>query len=145
MKNGFRLLCVYFLICSIAYGADFHAYYTKINSGESFEKYSRTGDYADIVVEVLDGKFVFWRGSSYLPYWESGNDKCSVKEMIRRSGDGNENRPDKVNTYSRVALVESTDEKAVIYWRYLPQFSGTNPHQGTTNQTRHKPEVIPSC
>ena len=45
----------------------FGAYYTKINSAQPFEKYSRTDKYADIVVHVANasGKLVFWRGSSY--------------------------------------------------------------------------------
>ena len=52
--------------------AEFGAYYTKINSGEKFEQFSRTGRHADIVVRdigALNGRLGFWRGSSYLPYW----------------------------------------------------------------------------
>jgi hypothetical protein len=124
------ILGIFMIVGSTLQGGEFKAYYTKINSGEAFEKYSRTGDYADIVVEVSDGKFVFWRGSSYLPYWETGEGKWYVEEMTERSGDGSGIRPDKVNTFSRILLVESTEEQAVIYWRYLPEFSGTNPHLG---------------
>ncbi|MBT5427991.1 MAG: hypothetical protein HOK84_17430 [Bacteroidetes bacterium] len=49
---------------------DFGAYYTKILSDEVFEKYSRTGDYSDLIVDLgsENGKVVFWRGSGYLPY-----------------------------------------------------------------------------
>jgi len=108
----------------------FRAYYTKIDSGEAFEKYSRTGPYADIVVEADKGKFVFWRGSSYLPYWETQKGKTFVEEVIPRSGDGPRQRPDIVNTYSRIFLIESAPEKAVVWWRYLPEFGGKNPHTG---------------
>jgi hypothetical protein len=111
-----------------AFSNDFRAYYTKINSGEDFESYSRTGEYADIVIEVMGGKFVFWRGSSYLPYWQTEKGSWYVEEMIKRRGDGDEKRPDKVNTYSRISLVKNSIDEAVIYWRYLPEFSGTNPH-----------------
>ena len=125
------VICILMLAASdVALAGKFGAYYTKIDSGEEFEMYSRTGPYADIVVEVGDGKFVFWRGSSYLPYWETQEGKWFVDEIIPRSGDGTGKRPDKVNTYSRVALVESSADKAVVYWRYLPQFSGKNPHLG---------------
>lgn len=31
---------------------EFGAYYTRINSGEEFEKYARVGDYADIIVDL---------------------------------------------------------------------------------------------
>ncbi|MHC4069075.1 MAG: LamG domain-containing protein [Planctomycetota bacterium] len=125
------IVCIMILITSVpALAGTFRAYYTKIDSGQVFENYSRTGPYADIVIEVGDGKFVFWRGSSYLPYWETKEGKWFVDEVIPRSGDGSGKRPDKVNTYSRVALIESSDDKAVVYWRYLPQFSGKNPHLG---------------
>jgi hypothetical protein len=118
------------MVPAFAGAADFAAYYSKIDSGEPFEKYSRTGPYADIVVEVGAGKFVFWRGSSYLPYWETQGGRWSVEEIVPRSGDGPPGRPDIVNTYSRIALIESTPDKAVVYWRYLPQFGGKNPHTG---------------
>jgi hypothetical protein len=66
-----------------------------------------------------------------LPYWEPANgDKVFVDEIVERSGDGTETMPDKTNTYSRVSLIENTHEKVVVHWRYLPEFSGTNPHLG---------------
>jgi len=124
-------VCAAILIVSgLAGAADFAAYYTKLDSGQAFEKYSRTGPYADIVVDLGYGKLVFWRGSSFLPYWETQNGKWFVDELIPRSGDGPAKRPDIVNTYSRIALIESTPDKAVVYWRYLPQFGGKNPHTG---------------
>jgi hypothetical protein len=111
---------------------EFGAYYTKIDSGEEFEQYSRTGEYADIIVDLgaENGKFVFWRGSSYLPYWETSQGKWYVDELIPRSGDGSGMRPDKVNTFSVVKIIESTSRRAVIHWRYLSDFSGMNPHIG---------------
>ena len=33
----------------------FGAFYTKLNSGEDFEQYTRTGEYADIVVDLGTG------------------------------------------------------------------------------------------
>ena len=112
---------------------DFGAYYTHIVTNDEFEKYSRTGDYADIVVELgkENGKFVFWRGSSYLPYWETvKGKKIFVDEIIPRSGNGSKTMPDRVNSFSVVKIIESKPNKVVIHWRYLPVFSGTNPFQG---------------
>ncbi|MHC4132823.1 MAG: hypothetical protein ACYSR3_12645 [Planctomycetota bacterium] len=119
-----------FILSNIALAGGLKAYYDKVDSGEEFEKYSRTGPYADIVIETGEGKFVFWRGSSYLPYWETGEGKWFVDEVIKRSGDGPGQRPDIVNTYSRISLVYSSDDKVVVCWRYLPQFGGKNPHTG---------------
>ena len=112
---------------------DFGAYYTRISSGEEFEQYSRTGDYADIIVDLGEGngKMVFWRGSSYLPYLETATGKqMYVDELVPRRGDGEGIMPDKTNTYSRVFIIESSTESAVIHWRYMPDFAGTNPHIG---------------
>jgi hypothetical protein len=112
---------------------EFGAYYTKIISGEKWERYDRTGDYADIIVELGKdkGRFVFWRGASYLPYWENAaGEKFYVDEVIPRRGNGTGLMQDKVNTYSRVALIENTKESVMVHWRYLPEFSGTNPHEG---------------
>jgi hypothetical protein len=131
-------LCVVFA-CGIASSVstparagELSAYYTRVDSGEAFEQHSRTGPYADIVLEVVGGRLVFWRGSSYLPYWETPEGRWSVDEIVPRRGDGPAGRPDRVNTYSRVALIESTPERAVVHWRYLPEFGGTNPHVGVT-------------
>ncbi len=73
----------------------FGAFYSKINSGEEFETYSRTGEYADIVVDLGRGgaKFVFWRGSSFLPYLETGKGRWFVEELIPRKGDGTQSGP----------------------------------------------------
>jgi hypothetical protein len=110
----------------------FGAFYTKIQSGEDFEKYSRTGDFADIVVDLGTGssKLVFWRGSSYLPYLESEEGRWYVEEVVPRKGNGEGIRPDRINAYSHVKIIESSSEKVMVHWRYLPEFSGLNPHLG---------------
>lgn len=132
--NPYRTLFVICIVVALgahlSWGQQLDAYYTKVDSGESFEQVSRTGSYADITIDLEDGQFVFWRGSSYLPFWQTSEGRWFADELVERSGDGPSQRPDRTNTYSRVALVESTPEKAVICWRYLPQFSGTNPHIG---------------
>lgn len=109
----------------------FGAYYTKIHSDHPFEKFSRTDVYADIVVEVSDvgGRLVFWRGSSYLPYWK-GDRVAYVPQVIARKGDGSDLMPDRVNTFSHVRIIENTPSQVLIHWRYLPRFGGDNPKTG---------------
>jgi len=110
----------------------FGAFYTKIESGEEFEQYSRTGDFADIVVDLAkdNSKLVFWRGSSYLPYLESNKGKWYVEEVIPRKGNGDGIMPDRINAYSHVKIIESTADRVIVHWRYLPEFSGLNPNLG---------------
>lgn len=130
--KGILLLFLFFQISSNLFGEDFRAYYTKLNSGQEFEKYTRTGPYAEIVVEVNGGQLIFWRASSYLPHWKTDQGSWYFDEIIERSGDGTDERPDRVNTYShvRIAEYESDGGKIVVHWRYLPKFGSDNPHNG---------------
>jgi hypothetical protein len=113
-------------------GDDFYAYYGKVDSGQDFEKFSRTGDFADVVVHVgsAQGNLVFWRGSSFLPYWKTEQGKWFLDEVIERKGDGPPERPDKVNTYARIIIGKESPEEIVVAWRYLPVFGAGNPHTG---------------
>lgn len=113
---------------------EFGAFYTKLNSGQEFEKYSRTGDFADIVVDLGkdDAMLVFWRGSSFLPFLQTPKGKWYVDELVERKGDGTDKMPDRTNTYSVIKLIESSDDQVVVHWRYLPEFTGGNPQLGVS-------------
>jgi len=120
------------------------AYYTRIDSEEDWDRSSRTGPYADIVVRGIgneNGRLVFWRGSSYLPYWEVNGKKRFLKELTQRAGDGPKKRPDKVNTYSVARIIESSPQQVVIHWRYLPKFEGKNPHFNAVNIPFHRDKI----
>jgi hypothetical protein len=114
---------------------EFGAYYTKLNSGDKFEEFSRTGPYADIIVDLGkdDAMFVFWRGTSFLPFLQKGDKRWPVPEVVKRKGDGTEKMPDRTNAYSVVKIVESTPENVVVHWRYLPEFTKGNPQIGPSN------------
>ncbi len=110
-------------------GLTFGAYYTKMSKGESWETFSRTGKYADVVVQLPSGKLIFWRGTSYLPYWKTEQGEWSLPEIIPRSGDGVEPMPDRENVYSHVAIIQNTSSAVVVHWRYLASFAPGNPNQ----------------
>ncbi|MBA7521604.1 hypothetical protein ES705_13711 [subsurface metagenome] len=138
-KVFFLLINISILLCADSFAQhlkpsdDFGAYYTRIKIGLDWETFDRTGDYADIIVDLgkENGVFVFWRGASYLPLWKTTSGEIFyADELVPRKGNGNDVMQDKVNTYSRIALIESTDEHVVVHWRYLPEFSGSNPHIG---------------
>ena len=110
--------------------AKFSAYYSRVDSGAAFEKFSRTGDDADLIVQLdrPEGQLVFWRGNSYLPCWKTKGGQWNLMELVSRSGDGSATMPDRVNLFSRVAIIESTASKVVVLWRYLSRFTPGNPH-----------------
>ena len=104
------------------------AYYCRIDSGEPWEDVARVGPYADVIVHFDDpnNKLVFWRGSSYLPYWQTERGRWYMDEAVPRSGDGAPLMPDKVNQYSHVRVVESSRGRVVVHWRYVPDFGNPN-------------------
>ena len=117
------LLSIIFPILGTAFKVpDFYAYYTKIDSGQAWEKYSRTARHADLVVKTGEGEIIFHRSSSYLPVWKTRFGEWYFEEMVQRRGDGNDNRPDKNNIYSFVRLIHSNGDSIVIHWRYFPDF-----------------------
>jgi hypothetical protein len=79
----------------------------------------------DVVVTLPNGaRFVFWRGSSYIPFWASrGNTGlCTewAEEITRRPGavDCVEPLMDKELRYGRVEVVESSAAHVHVRWTY---------------------------
>ncbi len=129
MKSAIRLLVIFLtiLIFATTIKADITAYYTKIQKGKNWEATSLTGKYADIIVRFDSiGELIFWRGTSYLPYWKTDQGQWAINEVIKRSGDGTEEMPDRINQYSYVRIIENSPEKVIIHWRYKPRFN-SNP------------------
>lgn len=139
MKLHFRffqffLPCFFFLTLLNAQ-PELAAYYAKITKGEAWESLSRTTEHPDIVVRVNGGQLVFWRGTSYLPYWETDQGSWPVEEVITRSGDGPEQRPDATNSFSFVRIISAGKEEVVVHWRYLPIFKAGNPKKDIDHLT----------
>ena len=118
--------------CAVMASESFYAYQTRLTTGADFERYSRTDEHPDIVVQLAAplGRLVFWRGTSYLPYWETTNGHFALEQIVPRQGDGDATRPDRVNSFSRVCLVEEKADHITINWRYLPTFQVGNPNPG---------------
>jgi len=102
----------------------FGACYTRKNyQGEEWDLVSRTDEFADLVVRFDDGsrQVLFGRATSYLPQVLDGERVVGrFAELVKRSGDGPAGRPDKVNRFARARLIESTPERVVVHYRYLP-------------------------
>jgi len=129
--NRKRLGCIVFVfvfVCAAAAPAEFGAYYCKLDSGESWESGFRAGPFADVMVRLGEGddKLVFWRASSYLPFWETSRGRWYLEEMVPRNGDGSDQRPDKICRFSRVRIIENSPARAIVHWRYVPDFGNAN-------------------
>ena len=80
------------------------------------------GDNADIVVQFdeSDCKFVFWRGTSYIPSWVTENGIAFNNGFNEGWNDHGSCEPmsDKKTKYSSVKIIESNKARVVIQWRY---------------------------
>jgi hypothetical protein len=130
-KNVFIVLTAVFSTLGAASQIGFAAYYTSINKGQDWEAYSRTGNHADVVVKLpsAGGQLVFWKGNSYLPYWETNKGLWNFSEIVPRSGNGTSSMPDKANVYSHAEIIRSDSNQIVVQWRYLSEFAEGNPHK----------------
>jgi hypothetical protein len=82
-------------------------------------------DLRDVVVWLTNGaRFVFWRGSSYIPFWAGKHNTGACYEwaeiISQPSGavDCVEPLMDKELRYSRVEIVESTAARVHVRWTY---------------------------
>jgi len=111
-------------ICEPSYAGLKGAYYYRYNSGQQWEEFAKVGPHPDVMVRLGDAgdKLVFWRGSSYLPFFESKGRKWFVDEVLPRKGDGQGLMYDRINQYSHVRIVENSPARAIVHWRYIPDF-----------------------
>lgn len=96
------------------------AYYTRL----PYDDHGFTGKYADIIVQLPNGQFIFSREFGYQPRWQpQGGNAVSVARLIPRKGDGPDERPDKHNIACNAAIVAQTDASVTVHWRYAPDIT----------------------
>jgi hypothetical protein len=101
----------------------FGAYATTLSFYPEWDRAWRNGPAADVVVRFdrMPGRFIFWRGTSYIPHWVTENGVWYTNEFNETWGDmrgSGEPMSDKQCRYSRVAILESGEARAVVHWRY---------------------------
>jgi hypothetical protein len=105
----------------------FGAYYATLKFQDTWDRPRRIGPETDVVVrfEQSPMRLVFWQGHNNVPAWVTENGKWYTDEFLEAYGkphcpDGEDCEPmsDKQSRYSRVRILESTDARAVIHWRY---------------------------
>ena len=103
----------------------FGAYYTKLNYDDGWDALWPVGPAADIVVQFDDSpvRVVFWRGTRYGPAWVMENGQW-IADQSFETWDGTEgcyeHMEDPRCLYSQVRILESSEARAVVHWRYAP-------------------------
>jgi len=103
----------------------FGAYYTKLRYDSGWDALWPVGQAADIVVQFDDSpvRVVFWRGTRYGPAWVMENGQWIVDQSVE-TWDGiegcYEHMEDPRCLYSQVRILESSEARVVVHWRYAP-------------------------
>lgn len=117
----------------------FGAYYTTLHYDDAWEAPRRIAPDSDVVVRFDDSpiRLVFWQGTNYIPAWATENNKWYTDEFLETWGagcpDGGDCEPmsDKQSRYSHVRILESSDARAVVHWRYalseVENYKGAHP------------------
>jgi hypothetical protein len=105
----------------------FGAVYATLRYQDTWDNLRRMGPDSDVVVRFDQSpiRLVFWQGTNYIPAWVTENDKWYTNEFVETWGEDAcspgwdcEPMSDKQSRYSRVSILESSDARAVVHWRY---------------------------
>jgi len=106
--------------------APFGAVYARLKYYKGWDDTWRVTDYPDVVVRFDEApyRFVFWRGTSYIPHWVTENGIWFDNEFTESNDPGShgsaEPMSDKQCLFSHVRIIQSSDARVVIHWRYSP-------------------------
>jgi hypothetical protein len=122
----------------------FGAFYTTLKFDDVWDEPRRVSSDSDVVVRFDQSpiRMVFWQGTNYGGDWVSENNKWYTDEFVETGGKidcpgGEDCEPmsDKQNRYSHVRILESTDARAVVHWRYglceVVNYACANPDPNT--------------
>ncbi len=104
----------------------FGAIYTRLRYYKGWDDVWRVGDEPDVVVRFDQAPywFTFWRGTSYIPHWVTENGIWYDNEFTETFPPGMvgsaEPMSDKQCRFSQVRILESSEARAVVHWRYAP-------------------------
>lgn len=104
----------------------FGAMYASLPYSPSWDRMRRVGPDADVVVRFGRSpmRLVFWQGTNYIPAWVTEDSKWYTDEFLETWGMGCggagdcEPMSDKQSRYSHVSVLQSSNARAVIHWRY---------------------------
>jgi hypothetical protein len=103
----------------------FKAYYSNLKYYEEWDEQWPVGADPDIVVTFSDSpvKLIFWKGARYSPAWVTENHLWMADQSVETWNNEEgclEHMQDRHCKYSHVRIIEDTDARKVIHWRYAP-------------------------
>jgi hypothetical protein len=107
----------------------FGAFYTKLKYYDGWDDLWPVDQDPDIVVcfDKLPVKVMFWRGIRYGTSWVSENNNWMTDQSVEAWGVGAndtegcfEHMQDRHCRFSHVRIIENTDARVVVHWRYAP-------------------------
>ncbi len=102
----------------------FGAFYTKLDYYKEWDELWRVSEVPDLFVRFDESpvQLVFWRGASFVPCWVTENGIWYTNEWLETWGSDvvscAEPIMDRQCRYSHVRLIENTEARVVIHWRY---------------------------
>jgi hypothetical protein len=100
----------------------FGAFYTTLKYYDAWDAQWRVGENADVVVRFDQNpcRFVFWRGTSYIPHWVTENGVWYDNEFNETWSEHGCHEPmsDKQCRHAHVRIIETSDARVVVHWRY---------------------------
>ena len=102
----------------------FGAFYTRLDYYEEWDDLWRVSDVPDLYVRFDQSpvQLVFWRGASFVPCWVNENGTWYTNEWLETWGADvascAEPIMDRQCRFSHVRLIENTEARVVIHWRY---------------------------
>jgi hypothetical protein len=103
----------------------FGAFYTKLKYYDEWDNLWPVDQDPDIVVcfDKSPVKVVFWRGIRYGTSWVSENNNWMSDQSVEAWNDTEgcfEHMQDRHCRFSHVRIIENTDARVVVHWRYAP-------------------------
>ena len=100
----------------------FGARYKTLKYHDLWDNLWRTSDYADIVVKFdeMPVSVVYWRGPNYGPGWVTEKNLWMSDQSLEVGTwcGCSEHMSDKECRFAHVRLIENTDARVVVHWRY---------------------------
>lgn len=100
----------------------FGAFYTRLKYDPDWDRLWKDDYFSDVVITFPEKEYsmVFWKGTNYNMNLVTENGKWLADQSAETFGEFGcmEHMSDKQNRYSHVRIIENSDARVVVHWRY---------------------------